>query len=590
MTLANYRRPVAFAFLGIAALAALRMYHLQADERLWGVWPLLLLLAAWFGLVLLRQHPGRLPMLGWSSVAGVSLGLSFAPYGAIWSPIFGFAILLGVLARLDRAGASKRQVLWYAYHTMVVFNVVATWWVANTAIAAGIVANFLNALFMAVVALLIFLVRRHRRRAWLAGAVCLWVGFEYLHFNWQIAWPWLCLGHTFAPAPVLAQWFSVTGVFGGSLYVTVSACLVYRVFASRDEAGSEFEVSPIYRNAARAAVAILVPLAVSVVMYAYAKTSGTQMVIVAAVQPNLEPHYQKFRVAEREQLERFRTLTERALAANAQLVIYPETSFSGIDEALVQAEPWVGMWDALAAEAAPLAPALLTGLSSYARLATDNGDPAVRTQSAGAETVHYIAHNSASVLDGGGPVVFYNKSKLVPGVEFLPYRKVFFFFEPLVASLGGTTAGLGRNDSAAVFRLRSGVVAAPLICYESIYGDYVRQFVKRGANLLVVPTNDGWWDESPGYRQHFNLARLRAIETRRWVVQAANSGTSGIIDERGRAIVSTNYDEATTLTGGVALLDGETIYVRFGDVIGWVLAGGACLTLLGLSAALWRAR
>lgn len=560
------------------------MYVLQADERLWGDWPLVFLFAAWMGVVLLRQRPERITYLGWSSAAGILLGISLAPYGALWAPMAGMVMLLILIDRLAMQGASKRQVFWYAYHTMVLFNVIATWWVANTAIAAGIVANFLNALFMAAVVLLMFLARRRLPQYWLGAAVCLWIGFEFLHFNWQIAWPWLCLGHTFATAAVLAQWFSVTGVFGGSLYIMVGAVILYRVYACRHEPGSEYEVRPVYKRLSQALLVVVGPLLVSVLMYAYAEEVDAPIARVAVVQPNFEPHYQKFRTGEREQLAQFRDLTKRALDDLAQLVIYPETSFSSVDEASLEAEAFVGMWDELSAGLDKLQPALITGLSSYRRYARPIADPALRTQQIGQESLYYMAHNSAIAIDGSVSSPLYYKSKLVPGVEFLPYRKVFFLFEPLVASLGGTTAGLGKSDSAAVFPLRTGIVAAPLICYESIYGDYVREFVKAGANVLVVPTNDGWWDDSPGYRQHWHFARLRAIETRRWVVQAANSGTSGFIDQRGRAVAKTKYNEDTVLVEEVQLLSGTTLYVRFGDVIGWIMAFGAVGSLCAIVA------
>ena len=582
MTFADYRRPLIAAGALVAGVAALQLWRLTAAEQLWGTLPLFFLGGAWLAIVAWRQAPERAGCLGWATVAGGALGISLAPYGAVWAPIVGFAALLHLVDRLHAAGASKRQALWYAYHAMVVFNVGATWWVANTALAAGLVANFLNAFFQAVVVLLVYRARVRLPRHWLASAVALWIGFEFLHFDWEIAWPWLCLGHTFAAAPALAQWFSWTGVFGGSLYVTAAGACGYvllrwpSALAHTDESAQSRAAPRALAQAA--AFAFALPLLGSLVYFLTAEQASGPRVRVAAVQPNYEPHYRKFAVRREEQLRQFDRLTAEALAAGAELVIYPETSFGGVDEERVESEAFYGMWRAQQA-AYPRAD-LLTGLSSYRRLPGPTDDPALRTQRRpGGGAAYYIAHNSALAIEGETRAGLYYKSKLVPGVEFLPYRRLLFFFEPLVASLGGTTAGLGRSDSVAVFRYGSGVGAAPLICYESLYGDYVRAFVRRGANLLVVPTNDGWWDDSPGYRQHFNLARLRAIETRRWVVQAANSGTSGFVDERGRAFAKSDYDEAAVTLHDVRLLGGETPYVRFGDVLGYGAAAGALLTL-----------
>ena len=572
MTFAEYRRPLTVAGCLVAAVAGFQMWRLAAAELLWGTLPLFFLAGVWLAIVAYRQHPGRVEPLGWGTLAGGLLGIGLAPYGAVWAPVAGYAALLYLVAELHRLGATRRQALWYGYHAMVVFNVAATWWVANTALAAGIVANFLNALFQALVVLLIYRLRVRLPRYWLPGAAALWIGFEFLHFHWQIAWPWLCLGHTFSVAPALAQWFSWTGVYGGSLYVALAGTGVYyAVRRWRDAEATGRRGLASVPAAQAAAAALLAPLLGSLAYFFAAEPAAGPAVRVAAVQPNYEPHYRKFRASRQDQLRQFDRLTATALTKGADLVVYPETSFGGVDEDRLDAEPFYEMWRGQRSYYPGVG--LLTGLSSYRRLPGPTDDPALRTQrrpDGGA--AYFIAHNSALGVDVGRDDRLYYKSKLVPGVEFLPYRRALFFFEPLVASLGGTTAGLGRSDSAVVFRYASGVAAAPLICYESLYGDYVRTFVRRGANLLTVPTNDGWWDDSPGYRQHFNLARLRAIETRRWVVQAANSGTSGFIDERGRAFAKTDYDAAAVTVEEVRLLDGETVYVRFGDVLGYLAA------------------
>ena len=555
------------------------MWRLAQAEQLWGTLPLFFLLATWLAVVAFRQNAERAHLLAWGSLAGALLGIGMAPYGAIWAPVLGFAGLLILVDRLHAAAVTRRHTLWYGYHAMVVFNVVATWWVANTALAAGIVANFLNALFQAIVILVVAQARRHLPRYWLLGAVVLWVGFEFLHFNWQIAWPWLCVGHTFSTAPALAQWFSWTGVFGGSCYVTLAGVGAYSIWTAR----------PSRRTVATILTAAALPLLGSLVYFLTAEPARGSRVRIAAVQPNFEPHYRKFSIPRGEQLRQFDGLTAEALSRGADLVVYPETSFGGVDEDQFEAEPFYAMWTAQQAYYPGVG--LLTGLSSYRRYASPVDDPALRTQARGpGGAVYYIAHNSALGIDAEGRRSLYYKSKLVPGVEFLPYRRALFFFEPLVARLGGTTAGLGRSDSASVFHYSNGIAAAPLICYESIYGDYVRDFVSRGANVLIVPTNDGWWDDSPGYRQHFDLARLRAIETRRYVVQAANSGTSGFIDERGRAYAKTDYDVAAVTVDEIELLQGQTVYVRYGDVLGWLAAGGAVLVVMAWSWAMWRAR
>jgi len=155
-------------------------------------------------------------------------------------------------------------------------------------------------------------------------------------------------------------------------------------------------------------------------------------------------------------------------------------------------------------------------------------------------------------------------------VEKMPFPKVFAFLEDALIKLGGSNSSLGNDTAQRVFEFE--VDGKPMrigaaICYESVYGELVGNFVKNGANLLCVITNDSWWDDSPGHRQHFEMARLRAIETRRYVLRAANGGFSGVIDPLGKVLEKTNYDERTAIKTTVYAKSGETFYVKHGDYL-----------------------
>ena len=594
MTRRLFRPVLGLASLVAVAVAGTQLYRLTAAQELWGWWPLPLLLGLWGIIVALRQASARLDLLALSSASGLALGLGFTTLPTWPLQALGFAGLLYLTDALARRDLRLRQQWWYGYNALVLYNVVATWWVANTALAAGVVANFLNALLMAVPWAVAFLVRRYMPKIWLAAAVTLWLGFEYLHYNWQIAWPWLALGNSLGSTASFVQWFEYTGLFGGSLYLAVAGVLTYRV-ADLRRSGSPT------RQASFATLAwLVVPMIASLIVGAQHERrlaaalaeSPPPGVTVTAVQPNLEPHYVKFSLDDRSQRQRFYSLLNAAPASD--LYVLPETSFSGADEATVARHPFLREWIAFRQNTAPDAD-LLVGLSSYRRYGSAVDDPALRTRPDGrGGELYYTAHNTAlAVRAEGGAFQVYHKRKLVPGVEFLPYRGALFFFEPLVDALGGTTSGLGVSERPVVFRYGfgggadSGLAVAPLICYESVYGDYVREFVLGGANLLAVITNDGWWDDSPGYRQHLQMAKLRAIENRRFLVQAANSGTTAFVNSSGEVLAATDYDESATLTREVLLLgDGfRTLYTELGDLIGRVAAGASGLILLSLIAA-----
>ena len=145
------------------------------------------------------------------------------------------------------------------------------------------------------------------------------------------------------------------------------------------------------------------------------------------------------------------------------------------------------------------------------------------------------------------------------------------FFKGLILDMGGAPGlSLGTQKERSVFTSNHGVSVAPMICYESIYGDFVTDFVKNGANILFVLTNDGWWDNTAGHVQHMHLSRLRAIETRRSVVRCANTGISCFIDPWGQVYDQLDYEKEDVLTNTASISSELTFYVQYGDLIGRV--------------------
>ena len=142
--------------------------------------------------------------------------------------------------------------------------------------------------------------------------------------------------------------------------------------------------------------------------------------------------------------------------------------------------------------------------------------------------------------------------------------------------LGGSLAGHGKQAIRAAFTSQAGGVA-PVICYESVYGEYTTGYVRHGANALFIITNDGWWDNTAGHIQHMKFASLRAIETRRDIARSANTGISCFINQRGDIRNKTSYDEPIAIKNSILMNDTITFYVRWGDIIGRI---GVFVTLL----------
>ena len=134
----------------------------------------------------------------------------------------------------------------------------------------------------------------------------------------------------------------------------------------------------------------------------------------------------------------------------------------------------------------------------------------------------------------------------------------------MAVNLGGISGSLGNKNEINNFNI-DGIKVLPLICYESIYGDLI---TARETDVLCIITNDGWWKNSAGYKQHFSYASLRAIEQRKTIVRSANTGISGVIDAKGKILQKTKWDEEICITTKVNLNSQTTFYSQFGDYIG----------------------
>ncbi|HEX2617985.1 MAG TPA: apolipoprotein N-acyltransferase, partial [Flavobacteriales bacterium] len=194
----------------------------------------------------------------------------------------------------------------------------------------------------------------------------------------------------------------------------------------------------------------------------------------------------------------------------------------------------------------------------------------------------FDAYNAAILVRPDGTVEPYHKSKLVPGVELMPFESVLGPLSSVALDLGGATGSLGVQDEREVMATADGrVKAAPIICYESIYGDHVAAHVRNGATILVIMTNDGWWSDSPGYKQHLAYGRLRAVETRRSVARSANTGISCIIDQRGDIEQRTTWWVPAAIRATLHARNDLTFFVRHGDYIGIGAEWCTLLVLLG---------
>jgi apolipoprotein N-acyltransferase len=322
---------------------------------------------------------------------------------------------------------------------------------------------------------------------------------------------------------------------------------------------------------------------------------------VVVVQPSVDPYSEKYYSDPLVQLDTMLALAGRAMTDSTRLVILPETALQ--ENATVDGLPdgrleLHGLWENQLGRSRSVArittflqehpnAAVLAGMSSSYLFGPNEEHPVSARPLKGTDR-WYESYNAAMLVQHDGTVEPYHKSKLVAFVEIMPFER---FLGPLMGGysvdLGGTTGSLGTQKEREVMSTKdSGIHAAPIICYESVFGEHVAAHVRNGATLLMIMTNDAWWGTSPGYRQHLAYGRLRAIETRRDIARSANTGTSCAIDQLGNIHQASTWWQPTALRLDLLANDRLTLFVRWGDVIG-LSAVWLGLALLAFTIAQW---
>lgn len=487
--------------------------------------------------------------------------------------IIGFVPLLLLKDTIDQNRPNKISFLWPVYLAMLVFNSISTWWVCNATIAGGLAAIVLNSALMCIPWIgFVWAKKTFSPSFAYLSFIVFWIGFEYVHLNWDLSWPWLTLGNALAFFPILAQWYEYTGVLGGSLWILLLNLQIYNLI-----------LNPNRKQYFRLALLLFLPISASLFIYKTTNLTDNQDTAqVIVVQPNIDPYNEKFAhlpnfIPLEQQLERFIVLSDSLRTTKTALVLWPETAFDGnYDEEDIDNDPIIRKIINYVKQYPNSA--LLTGIISHKIYKDTNNLPDTYRYSE--YRGYYDLFNTAMLVKSDSSFSFYHKSKLVPGVEGLPYPKFFKFLAVFSIDLGGSAGGLGSQTERTVFEGPNKLRIAPTICYESIYGDFTRRFVKKGANLIAIITNDGWWGNTPGHRQHLRYAGLRAIETRRYIARSANTGISGFLDPLANIYYPKPYWQQHVGRMDLPLNSRITFYTNYGDWIGDLAILISCIFII----------
>jgi apolipoprotein N-acyltransferase len=500
-----------------------------------------------------------------SVLGGGLLGISF-PFTGGLSPLAFIALAPLLLINFELNKRVKEPFftrIGYNYIYFFMYNAITTWWIYNASEGGMWMALLCNSLLMIIPLSLTGIAARNLgENKGLLTFVVLWLSFEYGHYYWELSWPWLSFGHVFANTPWVIQWYEYSGVTGGTLWILLVNIAAYYILRNVWIKKEKWSIQlPIFVSGG---LVLILPIISSLIIYATYEEEIDPVNIVV-VQPNIDAYTEKFSTPLNAQMDKIFALAETKITNETDLVVCPETAISRpVNEAALTQEPVIKKIQEFSINHGNVP--LLIGADGY-RIFDHEYSLASRYYPQSDFWVEN--YNSAFLIEPYKPTQIYHKAKAVLGAEKVPFLSWFPSLKQYSVKLGGTEGMIGLGEEPLNLKT-DGRQFAPLICYESVYGDYVSYFTARGADILCVITNDGWWKDTPGYKQHRSFSRIRAIENRRSVARSANTGISCFIDQRGNVIDELLWDVEGAMAAQLNRNQEITFFVRYGDVIGRV--------------------
>jgi apolipoprotein N-acyltransferase len=498
--------------------------------------------------------------------SGILLTLAFPSYDFYLLAWIGFIpLMLSLWGRTQKEAFRTGFVfgvtfffgtLYWIYHSIHVFGGIPL--TASLAIVFLLCMGL--ALYPALFSCLFLAIIRKTKLPALLTAPVVWVVLEFLRSYALTGFPWASIGYSQYRFLPIIQVADITGIYGISfLVLAVNGALVDIVLIKR-----KLRDMPLY-PVGYAMLGLLLLGATLIASLGYGawrlgqeRSHGS--VPVSVIQGNIEQDKKWEPAFQKEVLDIYLDLSKKAAADSPQLIIWPETAIPFLyDYDTANTERLLSMQQSLKAY-------LLFG---SVMLRERTKEKALLT-------------NSALLLDPAGKLIYkYDKIHLVPFGEYVPLKGVLFFIDKLVAGIGDYVPGESYVRAGTEF---GGF--GSMICYEIIFPGLVRKFFTGGGDFMVTMTNDAWFGRTAGPFQHFSMAVFRAVENRKPVVRAANTGISGIIDSNGRITARTPLFTRQILSGQVAMDKTMTFYTKYGDIFSYLCM--VIFIIIVLNVKIWR--
>jgi len=492
------------------------------------------------------------------------LGLPWYDESRLFFLVFFAWVPLLLVEENLRQHSNTYMVFNYALVSCLVWNILGTWWITRVHFVGAVLIILANSLLQALVFWLASRMRTILNIPLLFPLLFIWMGYEYLHLSWDLAWPWLNLGNALASVPSCIQWYEFTGVRGGTLWIILTNFALIKVVGTCQTKGRGYSVMV----GLLALMLFFIPVFGSYLILQTIE-EGSETVNIALIQPNLDPYTEKFdpKVHNQHVQEFFRT-ADTIVDEETEYLIGPETL---ILDQIDERDPSTSIYYQKLLAFREKYPRLniLMGVHSYQELGSNDIPPGSRFNRE--KNVYYEPFNTALFLPSGAASApqFYHKTKLVPLFERMPFVQYLGFLGKYSLALGGYNGTYSRRQERTTFIVPDTSSAIlPIVCFESIFGPYCARNLPEKKGFVCMITNDGWWKNTPGYRHHFNFSPVRAIENRLDFVRVANTGISAIINAKGLVVTRTPWWEKATLKGRIHLRRGQTFFACYGDYLG----------------------
>ncbi len=523
--------------------------------------------------------------LFFATISGVLLALSFPPNPLPFLAFVGLVPLLYILHRYDLSITHRYVII---YVTFFVYHTGSLWWISSWSrdtdiflLISGLALDFLHPFFFFFPFLFYF---------WLAAKIgktrsllifpLIFVWFEWMHSLGDIGFPWLTLGNTQILNLYWIQFIDITGIWGASFIILYINIFTVLLLSDYIESGTK-QIHQFILQSRKAPFYIILVSLLFILPFFYSffalqkydyqsNLLKNKNINIAVIQPNINP-WKKWEASAVHQLEILLKTSDSMLATDPRinLFVFPETAipmlyneFNTLQDISVL-QNWCNQRNV----------SILTGFSEFYFIPKNEIPPPTSKQLSSDPQQFYKTFNSSILISPnfnyrpGDKVKSYCKSKLTPFGEQIPFQEAFPLLSKFALwSVGISSWNIGEGADILETNIKNlSVRIGNIICIESIYPNFVRDFVGANANIFTVITNDGWYDHTVGPRQHYLLACIRAIENRKYIARSANTGVTGFISPLGISLKEVPQYTATGTNLLLPLLDEVTIYSKYGD-------------------------